>query len=95
MLEHCKQSHVWTKAKGTVWIPAKVQTFFVGGRRRFFVINGGSIQRNDNGRADFGTAVEALLEQGRRRDSEEAKEAAKVDKDQLAIDNTPCITKTR
>jgi hypothetical protein len=94
MLEHCKQSHAWTKARGTVWKPAKVQTFFVGGRRHFFAVDSG-IQGNDNSCINFGTVVETLLEQGRERDDQEAKEAAKVDNDQLAIDNTPWMRKTR
>ena len=66
-----------------MWRPSKVQTFFVGARRRFFEVEANT-QREDRGHTDFGTAVQALLEQGRSRDEQEAKAAAKVDDNQLA-----------
>ena len=96
ILEHCKKGHKWTKAHRSMWKPAKVQTFFVGSRRHFFQVEAisSSTEKGDC-HADLGSAVHMLLEQGRSLDEQEAKEAAKVDDDQLAIDTTPWMKKTR
>ena len=94
MLEHNKQSHSWTKAKGVQWRRASVQTLFGGPRRRYFEV-AGPLSQAGTELTDFPSAVNILLGEGERRDQEEAKEAARVGDDQLPIDNTPWMRKTR
>ena len=64
----------------------KVQTFFTGGRKRFFTV-ASSIELARQDRIDFGNAVQTLLKEGERRDQEE--DAAKIGDNQLPVDYTP------
>jgi hypothetical protein len=93
IVEHCKQNYKWTKSRGPFWKSASLQTFFVGNRRHFFEVDRRT-QKIDNVQTDFEGAIQTLLEQGKMQDELDAKEAAKVDDDQLAIDNTPWMRKT-
>jgi hypothetical protein len=38
MQEHCRGEHRWIKEQGTMWTRHKVQTFFDGPNRKYFVV---------------------------------------------------------
>ena len=96
IVEHCKQEHKWTKAKGPIWKAVSIQTFFVGSRRNFFEVDYRQQTKEERGsKADLSNAIQLLLERGQQQDEHEAKEAARADNDQPAVDNTPWMRKTR
>lgn len=94
MQQHSKEMHKWIAAKGKRWKPARVQTFFVGPSRRYFEVMEASHPAPRVSECEF-SAVRAILEEGERLDLEEAKQVAKMLDNQLAVDNTPWMRKTR
>lgn len=94
MQEHNKQCHKWTTATGVQWRPATVQTLFGGPRRRFLEVES-VVSKAAEKAKDFTSAIETLLEDGKKRDQEQVKLAAQAGDEQLPTDNTPWMRKTR
>ena len=94
MVEHNRDAHDWTKRKGLQWRAAVVQTLFGGPRRRYFEV----VRPRVSTEVEAGgleSAIERLLEEGKKLDREEGKSAARTGNEQLPIDNTPWMRKTR
>lgn len=72
---------------------SKVQTFFQGNKRRFFEV-ANMTPRKAEDPTSIDVLVDALLAEGERKDREEAVQEARVDEEQLPVDNTPWMRKT-
>jgi superfamily II DNA helicase RecQ len=94
MQEHYRTQYKWTKAEGIQWRPAKVQTFFGGTNRRFFEVASDALEQHRQG-TSIDVLINVLLQEGEKEDKEEAKLEARADEEQLPVDNTPWMRKTR
>jgi len=95
MQEHSREKHKWVKAQGDRWRPASVQTFFQGNKRKFFEVAETRTQDTTKQSTSIEALIDALLKEGERQDQEEARQEARVDEEQLPVDDTPWMRKTR
>jgi superfamily II DNA helicase RecQ len=95
MLKHSQEEHGWVKAQGPQWRTAWVQTFFQGNKRRYFEVTVADATSQQRDATGVDMLVAALLQEGEKLDREEAIEETRVEEEQLSVDNTPWMQKTR
>jgi len=95
MKQHCKEKEGWVKARGQTWQAATVQTFFQGPYRRYFEVASPASSQARAQRSDISVLIDALIQEGERKDKQDVQREAVVDSEQLPADNTPWMRKTR
>ena len=81
MVLHHKRKHGWVKVHGRRWRLGKVQTFFAGNGRKYFVVTP-MHERGDGGctPSAIDRLVEALLEEAKQKDAAEDERLGIVDR---------------
>lgn len=95
MRKHSQTEHDYVQKQGPQWRPAWVQTFFQGNKRRYFEVTVADTTANQAAPTAIDILIDDLLQEGERQDREEAIEETTVGEEQVAVDNTPWMRKTR
>jgi len=94
--KHANQEHGWVKKQGRQWDIKPVQTFFINNKTRYFIVASAEEQRvTPYSTAGIVNPIKLLLDEADRLDQEERKKQCIIDEDQVLVDLTPWLRKTR
>ena len=98
---HANKKHGWIKKQGVQWDLKPVQTFFINNKTRYFIVTQANLQHTRPSAVatvvggGSGDTIKTLLNEAKRLDDEEKKKLNLIDKEQLPVDLTPWLRRTR
>ena len=94
MKEHCKREHGWMKRVGQQWVGRKVQTWFNGPNRRYFVVTTQIAEASTPQSQLINDWIDELLAEASAKDKAEDELLGVVDADQHMVDKSPWMRRT-